>query len=64
MLYKNLSFDTHMRVKLQKLREGTDYQSYRVAIPKAIIESKKWESYEFELEDRGKFLVLKPVKKK
>jgi hypothetical protein len=53
-----------MRLKLQKLREGTDYQSYRVAIPKAIIESKKWEEMEFELEDKGDKLILKPVKKK
>lgn len=52
-----------MRLKLQKLREGTDFQSYRIAIPKAIIESKKWENSEFELEDKGKFLILKPVKK-
>ena len=52
-----------MRIKIQKLRKGTEYQSYRIALPKAIIESKKWEEVEFELEDKGKFLVLKPVKK-
>ena len=53
-----------MRLKLQKLREGTEHQSYRIAIPKAIIESKKWEDYEFVLEDKGKYLILKPVKNK
>lgn len=53
-----------MRIKLQKLREGTEYQSYRIAIPKAIIESKNWEDKEFELEDKGDKLILKPVKKK
>ena len=53
-----------MRIKIQKLREGTDYQSYRIALPKAIIESKRWENVEFELEDKGKFLVLKPIKRK
>ena len=53
-----------MRVKLQKLREGTEYQSYRIALPKAIIESKKWEDTEFELEDKGDKLILKPAKKK
>jgi hypothetical protein len=53
-----------MRIKLQKLREGTDYQSYRIAISKAIIESKNWEDSEFELEDKGDKLILKPVKKK
>lgn len=53
-----------MRIKLQKLREGTEYQSYRIAIPKAIIESKKWQDKEFELEDKGDSLVLKVVKSK
>jgi hypothetical protein len=52
-----------MRIKIQKLREGTKYQSYRIALPKAIIESKKWENLDFEIEDKGKFLILKPVKK-
>lgn len=52
-----------MRIKIQKLREGTDHQSYRIALPKAIIESKKWEDKEFELEDKGDRLVLKAVKK-
>ena len=52
-----------MRIKIQKLREGTPHQSYRIALPKAIIESKKWEGVDFILEDKGKFLILKPVKK-
>jgi hypothetical protein len=52
-----------MRIKIQKLREGTKYQSYRIALPKAIIESKKWENIEFELEDKGDRLVLKATKK-
>jgi len=52
-----------MRIKIQKLREGTSYQSYRIALPKAIIESKKWENAEFELEDKGDKLILKAVKK-
>jgi hypothetical protein len=52
-----------MRIKIQKLREGTKYQSYRIALPKAIIESKKWENIEFELEDKGDRLILRVVKK-
>ena len=52
-----------MRIKIQKLREGTEYQSYRIAIPKAIIESKNWEDKEFDLEDKGNCLILKPIKK-
>lgn len=51
-----------MRVKIQKIREGTPHQSYRIALPKAIIEAKKWEDVEFELEDKGDSLVLKAVK--
>jgi len=64
ILFKNLFVDTHMRIKLQKLREGTEYQSYRIALPKAIIESKKWENAEFELEDKGNKLILTAVKSK
>ncbi|KKL81913.1 hypothetical protein LCGC14_1990040 [marine sediment metagenome] len=52
-----------MRIKIQKLREGTNHQSYRIALPKAIIEAKKWEDVEFELEDKGNMLVLRAVKK-
>jgi hypothetical protein len=52
-----------MRLKIQKLREGVEYQSYRIALLKAIIESKKREGVEFELEDKGNFLVLRPIKK-
>lgn len=51
-----------MRIKIQKLREGTKYQSYRIALPKAIIESKKWEEVEFKLEDKGDKLILIPIK--
>lgn len=53
-----------MRLKIQKLREGTDYQSYRIALPKAIIEAKNWQDAEFELEDKSDRLILKIVKSK
>ena len=64
MIFIRFLLDTHMRIKIQKLREGTEYQSYRIALPKAIIESKKWENAEFELEDKGERLILKVVKNK
>ena len=51
-----------MRVKIQKIREGTPHQSYRIALPKAIVEAKGWEDCEFELEDGGDSLRLKVVK--
>jgi hypothetical protein len=50
-----------MRVKIQKVRPGEKYQSYRIALPKAIVEAKGWEEKEFELEDKGNKLVLKVV---
>lgn len=58
-----LLFEYPMKIKLQKLREGTSYQSYRVAIPKSIIEAKGWQEKEFDLEDKGSYLVLRPSKK-
>ncbi len=48
---------------MQKIREGTEYQSYRIALPKAIIESKGWEDADFELKDKGDRLVLIVIKK-
>jgi len=52
-----------MRLKLQKLREGTKYQSYRLAIPKSVIEAKGWGNIDFKLEDKGNYLILRPIKK-
>lgn len=52
-----------MILKLQKLREGTEYQSYRLAIPKAVIESKNWQDSDFKLELKDDCLVLRVVKK-
>lgn len=51
-----------MRIKLQLLRAGTPYQSYRIALPKALIEAKHWHETDFTLEDHGQYLVLKPYK--
>lgn len=52
-----------MRIKVQRLREGTKYQSYRIAIPKSIIEAKGWQNKDMDLEDKGSHLILKPIKK-
>jgi hypothetical protein len=43
--------------------EYLNISDYFKVIAIAIIESKKWEDLEFELEDKGKFLIFKPVKK-
>ncbi len=50
-------------IKIQKLRENTKYQSYRIALPKSMIEAKDWQNKDFKLEDKGSYLVLKPMKK-
>ena len=52
-----------MRLKIQKLREGTKYQGYRIAIPKAVIEAKNWQDKDLKLEDKGSYLILRPLKK-
>ena len=53
-----------MRVKIQKIREGTKYQGYRIALPKSIIEAKGWENKEFELELKSEKIILTPQAKK
>ena len=63
MLYKHCVSEYPMRVKVQKLREGTRYQSYRIALPKSIIEAKGWQNKDLDLEDKGSYLILKPIKK-
>lgn len=50
-------------LNLQVLREGTQYASYRVTLPKDIIEAKGWEKSKFKLELKEDGLVLKAVKK-
>ena len=50
-------------LNLQKLREGTKYVSYRISLPKDIIEAKNWENMKFKLELKGDTIVLKPIKK-
>jgi hypothetical protein len=52
-----------MRINIQKLRKGTKHQSYRIALPKSLIEAKNWQDKDFKLEDKGGYLILKPVKK-
>ena len=51
-----------MILKLQKLREGTKYESYRIAIPKSIIEHYKLQNSKFELMVKNKKLILTPLK--
>jgi hypothetical protein len=50
-------------INLQILREGTKYASYRITLPKDIIEAKGWERTKFKLELKGDTIVLKPMEK-
>ena len=49
-------------LNLQTLREGTKYASYRVTLPKDIIEAKGWEKTKFILELKGESIILRPSK--
>ncbi len=49
-------------LKLQTLRKGTPYASYRITLPKNVIELKGWQKTNFELELKEDRLILKPVK--
>ncbi|MBA7648427.1 hypothetical protein ES703_56213 [subsurface metagenome] len=53
-----------MILKLQKVRAGTKYESYRISIPKLIIKHYKLENSFFKLEIKGGKLILTPIKKK
>ena len=51
-------------ISLQTLREGTKYSSYRITLPKDIIEAKGWEHSQFFLELKGDSIILIPKKNK
>lgn len=48
-------------LNLQILREGTKYASYRITLPKDIIEAKGWEKAKFRLILKENKIVLEPV---
>ena len=49
-------------VSLQILRRGTKYASYRITLPKDIIEAKGWEKSRFKLELGEERITLIPLK--
>ena len=49
-------------LNLQVLRKNTKYASYRISLPKDIIEAKHWENVRFKLELKEGNIVLKPIK--
>ena len=50
-----------MILKLQKVRPGTKYESYRISIPKSVIKHYKLEDSKFKLEIKGKKIILSPL---
>ena len=52
-----------IKVKLQIVRAGTKYESYRITIPRAVIQAHNLRDKDFKLEVKGNKLVLVPVKK-
>ncbi len=51
-----------MILKLQKVRPGTKYESYRISIPKSVVEHYRLEDSKFKLEVKAKRLILIPLK--
>lgn len=50
-------------IQLQIVRKGTKYESFRITIPRAIIEAHILRSKNFKLEVKGKKIILTPVEK-
>ncbi|MBU1129108.1 MAG: AbrB/MazE/SpoVT family DNA-binding domain-containing protein [Nanoarchaeota archaeon] len=52
-----------IKLKLQIVRKDTKYESYRITIPRALIEAHKLRDKDFKLEMKGNKIILEPVKK-
>ena len=50
-----------MNLRIQKIREGTKYQSYRLSLPKPLIEAHKLENCKFRIEMQNDTIMLIPV---
>lgn len=52
-----------IKIKLQIVRKGTKYESYRLTIPRAVIQAHNLKNKDFKLEIKGRKLILTPIKK-
>ena len=52
-----------INLRLQIIRKGSEYESFRLTIPRAIIYAHDLRDKDFKLEVKGKKLVLTPIKK-
>jgi len=48
-------------INLQIIREGTKYESYRISLPRDIIQAKGWERTKFILKFEDNKIILEPV---
>jgi len=53
-----------IRVRLQIVRKGTKYESFRITIPRAIIEALDLKKKDFLLNIKGKRIELTPTGKR
>ena len=53
-----------IKIKLQIVREGTKYESYRITIPRAVIQAHNLRNKDFKLEIKGNKIILTPIKTK
>ncbi len=50
-----------IKVKLQIVRKGTKYESFRVTIPKVIIDEYDFKDKDFKLEVKKNNIILTPL---
>ncbi len=53
-----------IKLKFQIVREGTEYESYRISFPKALVEEHNLRDKTFELQIKNGKVILTPVKEK
>ena len=51
-----------IKLKFQIVREGTEYESYRISFPKALVEEHNLRDKIFELKIKDGKLILTPIK--
>ena len=51
-------------LKLQIIRKRTDYEGYRLTIPKAVVQAHNLRDKDFKLEVKGEKIILTPVRKR
>ena len=50
-----------IKLKFQIVREGTEYESYRISFPKALVEEHDLRDKTFELKIKDGKLILTPI---